>query len=55
MKTDDPRRVYGAGETPLAIAEIIIAEIDRLSIDFKSLSRGEDTLAQRRGFISRKR
>ena len=30
-KTDDPRRVYGAGETPPDLADLFAAELDRLS------------------------
>jgi len=35
-KAEDPRRVYGAGETPPDLADIILPELDLLIEDGKS-------------------
>lgn len=32
----DPRRVYGAGETPPELAEVLLAELDRQSAEYQA-------------------
>ena len=31
MRSDDPRRAYGPGETPPALADLLLSELDRQS------------------------
>lgn len=35
-KLEDPRRVYGPGETPPELANMILAELDRQSAEYKA-------------------
>lgn len=36
VRLDDPRRVYGPGETPPVLAEILLTELDRQSAEFRA-------------------
>lgn len=35
-KLDDPRRVYGPGETPPELADMILTELDRQSAEYRA-------------------
>ena len=36
MRRDDPRRAYGPGETPSALADLLLSELDRQSAEHKA-------------------
>jgi prevent-host-death family protein len=35
-RLDDPRRVYGPGETPSDLADLLVSELDRQSAEYKA-------------------
>jgi prevent-host-death family protein len=38
---DDPRRVYAAGETPPELADLLLAELDRQSAEYREGSKDD--------------
>jgi hypothetical protein len=36
MRNDDPRRVFGPGETPPDLAKLLVDELDRQSAEYQA-------------------